>query len=125
MILSNAVSSLRGRDDLTSALCGIYDAKETKVGLYTCGRYIFNFIDYRIYKCYGCQMNICPKPKKGEEDLLPPLPLDFVLARLELRQIPDTNGGLRMSIKPEPVHHHPKHEIRLLFNRCLNRNLDE
>ena len=70
-------------------------------------------------------MNICPKPKKGEEDLLPPLPLDFVLARLELRQIPDTNGGLRMSIKPEPVHHHPKHEIRLLFNRCLNRNLDE
>ena len=45
MILSNGVSSLRGREDLMSALHGIYDAKETKLGLYTCSGYIFNFID--------------------------------------------------------------------------------
>ena len=45
MILSNGVSSLRVRDDLMSALHGIYDAKETKVGLYTCSGYSFNFID--------------------------------------------------------------------------------
>ena len=45
MILSNGVSSLRGGDDLMSALRGIYDAKETRVGLYACSGYIFNFID--------------------------------------------------------------------------------
>ena len=61
----------------------------------------------RIYRCYGCRRNIRPKPKKGSE-VVPPPPWDFVLARLELQQIPDPNGGLRMSIKPEPVHYHPK-----------------
>ena len=45
MILSNRVSSLRGKDDLMSALREIYDTKETKVVLYTCSGYIFNFID--------------------------------------------------------------------------------
>lgn len=62
----------------------------------------------RIYRCYGCRRNIRPKPKKGENEVVPPPPWDFVLARLELRQIPDPSGGLRMSIKPEPVHYHPK-----------------
>ena len=46
--------------------------------------------------------------RKVEEESIPPPPWDFVLARLELRQIPYPAGGLRMSIKPEPVHYHPK-----------------
>ena len=62
----------------------------------------------RVYRCYGCRKNIRPKPMKGEDEIVPPPPWDFVLARLELRQIPDPTGGLRMSIKPEPVHYHPK-----------------
>lgn len=40
--------------------------------------------------------------------MVPPPPWDFALARLELRQIPDPNGGLRMSIKPAPVQYYPK-----------------
>ena len=34
--------------------------------------------------------------------------LHFVLARLALRPIPNRDGELRMSIKPEPVHYPPK-----------------
>lgn len=49
-----------------------------------------------------------PNPLKGEAEVVPPPPWDFVLARLELRPIPNGDGGLRMSIKPEPVHYHPK-----------------
>ena len=49
-----------------------------------------------------------PKPKKGEGEVVPPPPWDFVLARLELRPIPNSYWELRMSIKPEPVHYHPK-----------------
>ena len=62
----------------------------------------------RVYRCYGCRQNIRPKPQKGEAEVVPPPPWDFVLARLELRPIPNGDGGLRMSIKPEPVHYHPK-----------------
>ena len=62
----------------------------------------------RVYKCYGCRQNIPPKPQKGEAEVIPPPPWDFVLARLELRLIPNRDGELRMSIKPEPVHYHPK-----------------
>ena len=62
----------------------------------------------RVYRCYGCQQNIRPKPQKGEAEVLPTPPWDFVLARLELRPISNSDGGLRMSIKPEPVHYHPK-----------------
>ena len=61
----------------------------------------------RVYRCYGCCQNIRPKPQKGEAEVVPPPPWDFVLARLELRPIPNDDGGLRMSIKPEPVHYHP------------------
>ena len=61
----------------------------------------------RVYRCYRCWQNIHPKPQKGEAEVVPPLPWDFVLARLELRPIPNGDGGLRMSIKPEPVHYHP------------------
>lgn len=61
----------------------------------------------KVYRCYGCREDIRPKPTKGQ-DIVPPPPWGFVLARLELRQIPDPNGGLRMPIKPEPVYYHPK-----------------
>ena len=62
----------------------------------------------RVYRCYGCRQNIRPKPQKDEAEVVPPPPWDFVLARLELRPIPNPDGVLRMSIKPEPVHYHPK-----------------
>ena len=62
----------------------------------------------RVYRCYGCRQNIRPKPKKGEAEVVPPPPWDFVLARLELGPIPNSYGELRMSIKPEPVHYYPK-----------------
>lgn len=41
VISSSRVLSLQGQDDLMTVLCGIYDAKETRVGHYTCGGYIF------------------------------------------------------------------------------------
>ena len=62
----------------------------------------------RVYRCYGCRQNIRPKPQKGETEVVPPPPWDFVLARLEFRLIPNGAGELKMSIKPEPVHYHPK-----------------
>ena len=62
----------------------------------------------RVYRCYGCRQNIRPKPQKGEEEVVPPPPWDFVLARLELRLIPNKDGKLKMSVKLEPVHYHPK-----------------
>ena len=62
----------------------------------------------RVYRCYGCRQNIRPKPQKGETEIVPPPPWDFVLARLELRLISNGAGELKMSIKPEPVHYHPK-----------------
>ena len=48
----------------------------------------------RVYRCYGCRQNIRPKPQKGEAEVVPPPPWDFVLARLELRPIPNGDGGL-------------------------------
>lgn len=41
VISSSRVPSLQGQDDLMTVLCGIYDAKETRGGHYTCGGYIF------------------------------------------------------------------------------------
>lgn len=38
---NTVVFSFEGRRDLMGAVCQIYDAKETKVGVYTCGGYIF------------------------------------------------------------------------------------
>ena len=52
----------------------------------------------------GCRQNILPKPQNGEEKVVPPPPWDFVLARLELRLIPNKDGELKMSVKPAPVH---------------------
>ena len=43
----------------------------------------------RVYRCYRCWQNIRPKPQKGEAEVVPPPPWDFVLARLELRPIPN------------------------------------
>ena len=60
-----------------------------------------------MYKCDGCQQDIRPKPQKDAE-VVPPPPWDFVLARLEIRPIPNRDGELKMSFKPEPVHYHPK-----------------
>lgn len=62
----------------------------------------------RVYKCYDCRQNIRAKPQKGEAEVIPPPPWDFALAQLELRLIPNLDGELRMSIKPEPMHYHPK-----------------
>ena len=62
----------------------------------------------RVYRCYGCRQNIRPKPQKGETEIVPPPPWDFVLARLEPRLISNGAGELKMSIEPEPVHYHPK-----------------
>ena len=65
------------------------------------------FKNSRVYRCYRCRHNICPKPQKDETKVVPPSPWDFVLARLELRQIPYGVGELKLSIKPKPVHYHP------------------
>ena len=55
----------------------------------------------------GLQMlqNIRRKPQKGKAEVVAPPPWDFVLARLDLRPVPYSDPGLRMSIKPEPVHY--------------------
>ena len=41
LLLQNAVFSFEGRQDLMEAVRQIHDAEKTRVGLYTCGGYIF------------------------------------------------------------------------------------
>ena len=62
----------------------------------------------RVFRCHGCSNNIRPKPQKGRKEVVPPPLLDFVLARVELRFIPNKDGDLKMPVKREPVHYHPK-----------------
>lgn len=70
----------------------------------------------RIYKCYGCNRDLRPKPAAKERAMVPPVLFDVLLGRKELRMYRKPGGELTYSVQPQTCYFEIKKKCVLKKN---------